>query len=340
MQFVSITPTTTLSQLTKVVGSSNVSNILAINSIARQPNIGAVLASQQVALLFNTPNVSWQKKSSILNTMTADSDIFETAALQGDNAWKVLISSGSFENTLLVPDTIILPGSDSVMGNGEQVSKTVYNTVISQLATEPHQVDPAVFGSWTTMPAVSANGRSSMTATMRAIASTNPYNLPWGQISLYSSLSGTSMDIPAYPQEMSDGVQANYDSMPSLLYQYEEWPLYKSTSSRTNTYNWKLHRDMWSGNHLDGAANQLIRFIEANCYPNYSGAAVTTSKVTLYIGGSIVISGIMTDFKVNWSGPMGQDGWYLTFDLSCTIKSISPTALNYTVVKNKGLIDG
>jgi hypothetical protein len=273
--------------------------------------------------------------------MTTDSDIFENAAIQGDNAWKVLAGSGSFENTLLVPDGLTLPSSDSVLGNGEQVSKTVYSSVMAQLANDPHQIDPAVFGSWVTMPSVSASGSNSGQGTLQVGATTNPFNLPWGQITLYSSLSDTSMDIPAFPEEVPDEVQANYDQMPELLYQYEDWNLYKSTSSRVNTYSWsQLHRDMWSGNHLDGLANQLIRFVEANCYPNYAGSAVTTSTVTLYISGKPVITGIMTDYKVNWSGPLGQDGWYLAFDLAFTIKSISPTALNYTVVMNKGLIDG
>lgn len=340
MQFVSISSTTTLNQLSKVVGGANVGSILAINSLSRQPDIGAALETQQNAILGAASNISWQRKAAVLNTMTTDSDIFETAALQGDNAWKVLVGSGSFPNTLLVPDGVTLPGSDSVMGNGEQVSKTIYAAVMRQLSTPPHEIDPAVFGGWTTMPAVSGLGKGMLATTSGAIPTTNPYNVPWGKISLYSSLAGSSIDVPAYPEEVPDDIQANYDSMPELLYQYEDWPLYKSTSSKIHQYTWKLHRDMWSGNHLDGAANQMIRFFQANCYANYAGAAVTTAAVTLYIGGKIVISGIMTDCKVRWYGPLGQDGWYLAFDLSCTIKSISPTALDYTVVKNKGLVDG
>ena len=95
---------------------------------------------------------------------------------------------------------------------------------------------------------------------------------------------------------------------------------------------------MWTGDHRDGYANKLIRSCQANCYPNYNGSLVNTALVTMYIHDQNYITGIMTDCKVNWEGPIGLDGFYLNCELSFTIREVSPEALDYNTVKSKGLI--
>ena len=99
-----------------------------------------------------------------------------------------------------------------------------------------------------------------------------------------------------------------------------------------------MHRDMWSGDHSDGKANELIRFCEACCYPRFNGAAVNSGTVTLYIKGQPLISGIIEDVTVHWDGPILQDGWYGHFTLEITITEIASRALNYDVVKSMPLI--
>ena len=95
---------------------------------------------------------------------------------------------------------------------------------------------------------------------------------------------------------------------------------------------------MWTGDHRDGKANELIRICEANCYPEFNGSMVNTSTVTLYVKGNALISGVLVDVHKTWDGPIGLDGWYLMCNLSLEIIEVSPTALNYNVVKNKPLI--
>ena len=126
--------------------------------------------------------------------------------------------------------------------------------------------------------------------------------------------------------------------MPDLLYQYEPWQLYNSSGPRTNTYLFHFHRDMWTGDHRDGKANELIRYCEANCYPEFNGSAVNVPTVTLYIAGSPLIHGVMTQVDTTWDGPIGLDGYYLNCELSITITEVSETALNYNVIKGKSLI--
>jgi hypothetical protein len=145
--------------------------------------------------------------------------------------------------------------------------------------------------------------------------------------------------FPVYPENIDDGVSANYEEMNEMLYQYEPWKVYKSSGPRENTYTFVFHRDMWTGDHRDGSANNLIRGCEANCYPNFDGSLVNVPIVTLYIHGVNHITGVMTNCKVKWDGPIGLDGFYLKCELSFTITEISPQALNYNTVRNKGLIE-
>ena len=53
--------------------------------------------------------------------------------------------------------------------------------------------------------------------------------------------------FPVYPEELDDGVVANYEDMSEMLYQYEPWKVYKSSGPREMTFTFNFHRDMWSG---------------------------------------------------------------------------------------------
>ena len=97
---------------------------------------------------------------------------------------------------------------------------------------------------------------------------------------------------------------------------------------------------MWSGDHRDGKANELIRFCEACCYPEYNGSAVNTSTVTLIIAGKPLIRGVMTDVSTTWSGPIGLDGYYLECELRISITEVSDKPLNYSYVKSREIIGG
>ena len=146
------------------------------------------------------------------------------------------------------------------------------------------------------------------------------------------------MDFPVYPEELSESTLANYTQMPELLYQYEPWQLYQSSGPRSITFTFHFHRDMWTGDHRDGKANQLIRFCEANCFPEYNGSAVNIPIATMYIKGQAFISGVVTEVTKEWSGPLGLDGFYLECTLGISITEIAPQPLNYSTVRRLPLI--
>lgn len=334
MQFLKVDSDATFSDLRDRVGSRNVNEYLFVNSLDRKPNIGQILSKKFSDAVQNTPEVDWQKKSTILNKFSGDSDIFEMLALAGQNTWKSLVGAGAIPGTVKVPETIKLPDSADVIGNGVPVPKSMYEKVMSQITHPPHEIEASVFNEF--------SARAGLSAGQRVVPETNDnffhmFNIPWGEITLYSSF-GDEINVPVYPEQVEDGVGADYAQMPDLIYQYEPWLVYQSSGPRTVTYDFHMHRDMWTGDHSDGKCNELIRTCEAQCYAKYQGSSVQTPIVSLYIAGKELITGIMLSTKTSWSGPILNDGWYAEVTLSISITEVSRYALSYDVIKSKGVI--
>lgn len=334
MQFISLSNKTSLSQLNKMVGRYNAQSILSANDLTWGPNVGKEFQQKCNEVILNSDYVDSQRKITILNKFVSDDDLFEKAALASESEWKILSNLGTFQEMLKIPETIKLPDSADVLGSGVPVKKTIYDKAMAQMELN-HSIDPAIFNDYSSI-------KHSNFITTSSADSTNPfqfYKLPWGKITLYSSLSGETMEFPVYPDDPTDSRSATYSTMPDLLYQYEPWQLYESSGPRTNTYKFSnIHRDMWTGDHSDGMANDLIRFCQANCYPKYNGSNVSTSICTLYVEGSQLIRGIITEVSVEWTGPILNDGWYAAFNISLTITEVSDEALNHDVIRAKPLI--
>lgn len=335
MQFLEITPTMTLSELADLVGDRNVDYILNANGLSRTPNVGRDFVSLCDKGISETGSIDWVKKSALLNTLTGSYDMFQKLALASEDEWKLFANKGTLPGLLKIPDTVTLPDSVQVWGESSGISTLIYKKAMDGLKSDSHAVDPGIFNEYSNMkPSQIIDRRSTATTN----TSFNGFKIPWGDITLHSSLYDETVDVPVYPEELSDGVSATYGTMPDTIYQYEPWYVYESSGPRKNSYTFKFHRDMWSGDHTDGRANDLIRFCEANCYPEYNGSAVATSIFSIYIKGNLLISGVLTDVHVNWSGPIGSDGWYLYCEMELSITEVSKDALSYTTVRNKSLI--
>jgi len=334
MQFVKVKLSTTLSNLRDLVGNQNIEQILNINSLKRVPNIGQQIARAADNIASTSADVSLDYKKSTLNRATSDSDVFEHLALMGESGWKVYKSTNSLPNTLRIPDTITLPLSEDIIGNNTRISDEVYERAMSSLNVPPHSIDPSIFNTYDNKKRTQI-----IEGTSRDYKNIFQFfKIPWGNMSIYSSIADEAKDFPVYPEEISDNARASYTQMPELIYQYEPWQLYTSSGPRANTYTFLFHRDMWTGDHRDGKANELIRFCMANCYPEYNGSAVNSSLVTLYMNGQLLIRGVLTDVAVTWDGPLGLDGYYLVCKLQLNIVEVSPYPLNYWSMMNKPLI--
>ena len=333
MQFLKISKSSKLIELAERVGTQNLDRVLNINQLTREPNIGKQFYDKCAAAIAATYNVEPQRKISLLNKFTQDADIFETVALMDEAGWKLLSAIGNIPGYLQIPDTFQIPSSVDTLGSREDVATTIYTRTMRSIEAF-NMVDPSIFNTYSVIQAA----QLAVAALPNQGMLDSIFKIPWGKISLYSSLSDTMMDIPVYPEEMSDSYKANYTEMPELLYQYEPWQLYHSSGARANTYTFFMHRDMWQSDHTKGGANELIRFCEANCYPQYDGSAVYSSTVTLYINGNPLITGVLTQVDLDWSGPLGLDGYYLAFKLTLHITEVSSKALSYDVMMQKPLI--
>lgn len=334
MQLLAINDNTKMADLIRSVGSRNAASLLAANGLSWTPNPGKEFQQLCNSLIAKANPVSPQKKSSLLNSVTADSDIFETVALMGEDGWKLFSELGTVPGNLRVPDSMQLPDSVAITGNGQHIESTIYRKAMDQLATPPYTIDPSIFNEYSTL---NINTREYEIQT----GSGDPFmafRIPWGEFTIYSSLAGESKDFPVYPEEFSDGVKANYTTMPDMLFQYEPWQIYNSSGPRAIALTFHMHRDMWTGDHRDGKCNELIRFCKANCYPDYNGSAVNTSIVTIYVKGNSLITGVLTEASDDWSGPIGLDGWYLECTLKISITEVSVQPLSYSTMRNKGLI--
>lgn len=334
MKYLKISKSAKLIDLTTRIGYKNVEGVLHLNRLDRMPNIGNEFDQKCKAAIAETSIVNWEKKKVILNTLTDNSDVFECASLLGQSGWKLLASDmNTLPGYLRIPDNVRLSNTVDVLGDNTKVKKSIFDKVMAGLEGQDHDIDPAAFGYYDTRPInmMRSGSRSSSVGAMKY------FKIPWGKVSLYSSLAADYVDFPCYPESMQDIIRANYGQMPDMLYQYEPWMVYNSSGPIVNTYTFDIHRDMWD-DHTNGKAAQLVRFCEANCYPRYNGSAVHTATVKLYINGQVIINGILTEVSVDWDGPLGLDGYYLHFKISLTIQEISEEPLNYDVVRNKSLI--
>lgn len=350
MQFLMTSKDMTLESLANRVGERNVDSMLNTNSLSRSVNVGKQFINRANSV---SGVVDYQTKINILNTLVSSSDVYEKAALGSEKDWACLSNFGSFSDAMKVPEDVLLPPAIDVLGNDDPISNMIYELCVTSLS-DSGTVDPAIFakdilsgsdsyGVVNKKDTLNTQGRLQgqlfNTYSHTNISPFQNFRIPWGMVLLYSSIAKESIEIPAYPEELSDGYKANYTQMPDMLYQYEPWQIYQSSGPRSVSFSFDLHRDFWTGDHTDGQANKLIRFCEANCFPHYSGSAVNAPLVSMYINGNNFISGVMDSCDVNWYGPILSDGFYAAFKLTFNIVEVSPTKLNYNNVMKKGLIE-
>ena len=333
-QYLKIKESTRLSDISDIIGYSNVQYLLSGNNLQWQPDVGRQFYQLQRQAISASNDITWQRKSTILNTLTDSIDVFETASLMSESGWKVLSALNTLPNALKIPDTISVTPSNDILGNGVSVGRLTYEQAMDGLTSPPHMIDPSIFNEYSTI-----KSSQIIDGAYVSTADTFQYfNIPWGEVTLYSNISDESIDFPVYPEEVEDGRKANYNQMTELLYQYEPWYVYHSSGPRSNSYKFDFHRQMWTGDEKDGKANELIRFCQAQCYVKFNGSCVVTPLVTLYVSGSSLIHGIIDDVSVKWDGPILSDGWYAHCILTLSITEISEQELTYDNVRNLPLI--
>ena len=306
----------------------------------RQPNSGEIY-EQALAETFsnyvNSPPISAQEKAAKLNKYSNQKDIFDHLCQMSELEWVVFYNTGIIPGYLGVMDHIIISDGDDVLGlpseNENPVPMATYVSVMRGLE-ENGEIPTDIFGEYSAYtPSVAVDVLSDF----NSATSDNGHplwwaNLPNGDVALHSMFYDSSAPFPVYPNGYEDGVQANYETMPETIYQYEPWQVYTSSGPRSMSFTFDMHRDMWDNpdGHYSGACERLIAFCKATCYARYRGAAVDTDIVTLYINGKKIIRGIMTSVKDVWDGdsPLGYDGLPLHVTLTLSITEVSDEPLS------------
>lgn len=332
--FLAIHENTTLAELSDRVSAENVGAVLAANGLSWGPNVGQMFTTLCTDTTDPGTIVSWEQQYSVLNRLTQHLDVFEYACSLGQTAWQVLVNLGTFPGMLSIPDTVQIASGSDTLGDGVPVPTSIYQSVMNDVLNAPHVIDMSVFNEY-------SNAGAAQTATgYNGIDSTifEAFHIPWGEVTLWSSITDNVVDFPVYPETIDDSTSAEYNTMPDMLYQFEPWLVYKSSGPRSPKYSFKFHRDMWTGDHRDGKANELIRFCQAQCYPQFNGSAINVPKVSLFIAGNRLITGVVTNVSVSWEGPLGLDGWYLVCTLDLSITEVAQEPLTHAAVLRKPLI--
>lgn len=142
------------------------------------------------------------------------------------------------------------------------------------------------------------------------------------------------LEIPCFPESVSDSTSATWSQEMTTYQHYEPQNTYNKSGPRVVNCTFKIHRAMWDGNQDSGKSEELVSYIQSACYPNYDTQASEPPRITLIIGKSIRIVGILTTMETNFSGPIGPDNKYDCVDISLSIQEEADTVLSTDAVRS------
>ena len=142
------------------------------------------------------------------------------------------------------------------------------------------------------------------------------------------------LEIPCFPESVSDNTSATWSQEMTTWQHYEPQNTYNKSGPRVVNCTFKIHRAMWDGNQDSGKCEQLIAYLQSACYPNYDTQASEPPRITLMIGKSIRIVGILTSMDTTYSGPIGPDNKYDCVDITISITEESDNVLSTDAVRS------
>lgn len=222
---------------------------------------------------------------------------------------------GSFAGCLIVPNEYV----DEVI----PVSGNVQNSVLSD-----NTLDEVLSDLRTDAPILEFPRMDSDTGTTQD----NWYWKPTGDVMI--QVEGQQpLEIPCFPESVSDSTSATWSQEMTTYQHYEPQNTYNKSGPRIVNCTFKIHRAMWDGNQDSGKSEELVAYMQSGCYPNYDTQASEPPRVTLIIGKSIRIVGILTSMETTYSGPIGPDNKYDCVDISISIQEESDNVLSTDAVR-------
>lgn len=142
------------------------------------------------------------------------------------------------------------------------------------------------------------------------------------------------IEIPCFPESVTDNTSATWSQEMATYQHYEPQNTYNKSGPRVVAATFKIHRAMWDGNQDSGKSEELVAYIQSACYPDYDTQASEPPRVTLIIGKSIRITGILTTMDTTYGGPIGPDNKYDCVDISISIQEESDNVLSTGAVRS------
>ena len=166
-----------------------------------------------------------------------------------------------------------------------------------------------------------------------SVSEGNWYWKPRGEV-MFQVEGQPAMEIPCWPDSVQDNTSATWSQEMTTYQHYEPQNTYKQSGPRTLSCTFVIHRAMWTGNQDDGNSERLVAYMQSACYPDYDKQSAEPPRVTLTIGKSVRIVGILTSLSTKFSGPIGPDTKYDCVDISVQITEESENVLSTTAVRN------
>lgn len=154
---------------------------------------------------------------------------------------------------------------------------------------------------------------------------------PRGEVMI--TVGSTTLEIPVYPDSVKDTIGVTWSQEMTTINYYEPVQTFKNSGPRTVSCTFKLHQAMWTGGDDSATCDSLVALMESACYPDYETQAAEPPMVTLVIGSSIKITGIMTSFDKTYQGPISEAGKYDEVIVSISIVEISKNVLDTRAVR-------
>lgn len=142
------------------------------------------------------------------------------------------------------------------------------------------------------------------------------------------------LEIPCFPESVSDDATATWSQEMTTYQHYEPQNTYNKSGPRVVSCVFKIHRAMWDGNQDSGKSEELVAYMQSALYPNYDTQASEPPRVTLIIGKSIRVVGILTNMSTTYGGPIGPDNKYDCVDISISITEESDNVLSTDAVRS------
>lgn len=161
----------------------------------------------------------------------------------------------------------------------------------------------------------------------------NWYWKPRGEVTI--QIEGEApLEIPCFPDSVQDNTSASWSQEMTTYQHYEPQNTYNKSGPRTVSCRFKIHRAMWDGNQDSGKSEELVAYMQSACYPDYDTQASEPPRVTLIIGKSIRIVGILTSIDTTYSGPIGPDTKYDCVEIGISITEESENVLSTSAVRS------